>query len=97
MASALTVARGARRPNGGGGATGTRRDSAERALRCKGRRKWRDFDGSKRAEMRNFYHRLWFWDGDDRPVGSFCRKLFLLEAGGARFHERLASAASADC
>jgi hypothetical protein len=46
--------------------------------------------------MSSFYHRLWFWDGDDLPVGSFCQKLFLLRAEVARFRATLASVGQGD-
>jgi hypothetical protein len=49
-----------------------------------------DFGSSKRAEMSFFYHLLWFWDGDDLPVGLFCQKFFLLDAGVVRFLGRSA-------
>ena len=37
------------------------------------------------------YHLLWFWAGDDLPVGSFCQKLFLLGARDGRFSATLMS------
>jgi len=58
--------------------------------------KWRDFGSSKRAEMSDFYHMLWFWNGDDLPVGLFYQKLFLLEAGVARLLGGLASVGQGD-
>src|ERR1700674_1699638 len=51
---------------------------------------------AKMAEMSNFYHMLWFWDGDHLPTASFRQKLFLLEAGDAPFCARIASAERAD-
>jgi len=38
--------------------------------------------GLGKAEL---YHMLWFWGRSDLPVGSFCQKLFLLDAGVAPF------------
>jgi hypothetical protein len=34
------------------------------------------FDESKRAEMSNFYHLLWFWDDSALGVASFRQNYF---------------------
>ena len=39
----------------------------------------------------DLYHMLWFWGRSDLPVGSFCQKLFLLDAVVGRFWVGLAS------
>ncbi len=45
--------------------------------------------------MGNLYYLLWFWGGWALGVVSFCQKLFLSEAGFARFSARLVSAGHA--
>ena len=83
-------ARGTRRPSPEG-----RGGTPSRSLELKSGCRWRNCDRSKRAEMQNFYHRLWFWRCCDLPIASFRQNLFWFEAGNARFRGRMARAVGA--
>jgi hypothetical protein len=54
------------------------------------------FEQLKTAKRDDFYHLLWFWGGVDLSIASFRQKLFLLDAGIARFSAKVASSGHRD-